>query len=276
MYRWFKNTFFSIDMSKSNRFIYEHHHYHHYKSEKFLYNKNAKSDENATATSLLNQFNRKSKTKAKKLKKDSRSNSLINNNQPFQHEDIIKKNASDPETTSTNFSTLTYRSNQSQVPNFNLTKSVTKKCLRSFRLRRAIKKQKNLFNNLDLFSNRKQSQNDDGDLKNESKNSKVTLLSDDADQQITTSKFFDLDDKLTNSSNFLGNGVFGDDETENDFLSLSNSKTNLSFNKASNKYLNDSSFLNYLDNNDSIDFGRSIRSSAGDFDDFNSKFTSCS
>ncbi len=145
-------------MSKGNRFIYEHHHYHHYKNENILFDKKTKNDENTSAKSSTSSlFSRKSKTKAKKLKKESRSNSLINNKQQFQHDDIIKNNISDPEAFTATFSTLVNRSNQSQVPNFNLSKIQTKKCMRSFRLRRAIKKQKNLLNNLDLFSNRKKS-----------------------------------------------------------------------------------------------------------------------
>jgi len=262
-------------MSKGNRFIYEHHHYHHYKNENILFDKKTKNDENTSAKSSTSSlFSRKSKTKAKKLKKESRSNSLINNKQQFQHDDIIKNNISDPEAFTATFSTLVNRSNQSQVPNFNLSKIQTKKCMRSFRLRRAIKKQKNLLNNLDLFSNRKKSPiDDDNYLKNEINvkiisDSKGNLLSDDAEHhRQSTSKFYDLDDKLSNSSNFLGNGVFGDDEIENDFLSLGNSKTNLSCSRTNNRFLTDSSYFNYFDNNDSTDFGRSVRSSACDFDE---------
>ena len=254
-----------MDLNKGQRFIYEHHHYHHYKNENLLFNNDLRTDDGTCSS--LNQSNRKWKSKGKKLKKDSRSDSLYDKQQS-QHEDIIKKSASDPEATSSN------QTNQSPVPIFNFTRNLTKKCFKSFKLRRAIKKQKYLFNTLDLFSTTKQQANKE--IQSQAKistqntsnsNSRVNILSDDSSEKM--GKFFD--DKLSTSSNCLRNEVFGDDEIENDFLSLNNSKTNISFNK-SNKFLADSNCFNYFDNSDTLDFNRSLRSSAWDFDDLTGRY----
>ena len=251
-----------MDFNKSQRFVYEHHHYHHYANETMSLTNNLKFDSTG---------NRKSKTKTKKFKKDSRSNSLSKQPQYQHQDDTHAKHVSDPEIVLNQCSSV---ANQLSPGLVNFSKILGKRCFKSFRLRRALNKQKHLFNSLDLFA--KKGVSEPACSSNSNSNSR-TNLSNSEIVQAPMKCCFDLDDKSslldinntnTATNSYLSAGLFGDDEIENEFLSLNNSKASLSFLNKSTKYLNDSIGFNYSENNDSVDFGRSHRSSACDFEEF--------